>query len=122
MTAEADVLVRLAARLEALQIDYMITGSVASSFHGRPRRTHDADIVIDPTPETLDHLVRELAAEGFYVDAETARAAFQGRSQFNAIDVTTASRLDLIIRRSSPSAARSSGDAGALSLRGHRWS
>jgi hypothetical protein len=33
----------------------MLTGSVASSFHGRPRSTHDADIVLD--------LWREIAGE-----------------------------------------------------------
>ena len=32
----------------------MVTGSVASSYHGRPRSTHDADIVIDPNREQLD--------------------------------------------------------------------
>jgi hypothetical protein len=29
----------------------MVTGSVASSYYGRPRSTHDADIVIDPTTD-----------------------------------------------------------------------
>ena len=30
-----------------LNIDYMITGSLASSLHGIPRATHDVDIVAD---------------------------------------------------------------------------
>jgi hypothetical protein len=49
----------------------------------RPRATHDADIVIDPTVQQLDLLVHELNAAGFYVDAAGARAAlglnWQGR-------------------------------------------
>lgn len=56
-------------------VPYMLTGSVAASFHGRPRATHDADIVIDPTPSQLDVLVRGLAAAGFYVDPDGARDA-----------------------------------------------
>ena len=39
----------------------MVTGSLASSFHGRPRLTHDADVVIDPTREQLDDAAGVLA-------------------------------------------------------------
>ena len=53
----------------------MVTGSVATSFHGRPRSTHDADVVIDPNPAQLDALVTDLASDGFYVDPEGARSA-----------------------------------------------
>jgi hypothetical protein len=35
--------------LEAAGIPYMVTGSLASSFHGVPRGTQDIDIVIAPT-------------------------------------------------------------------------
>lgn len=35
----------------------MVTGSVASSFHGMPQATFDLDIVIDPTETQLDNLV-----------------------------------------------------------------
>lgn len=54
----------------------MVTGSVASSYHGRPRSTHDADIVIDPSLDQLEALVRSLLDAGFYVDDERARDAF----------------------------------------------
>ena len=39
--------------LEKHKIPYMLTGSVAASYHGRPRATHDADVVIDPRPQQL---------------------------------------------------------------------
>ena len=65
MTPEEDVLGRVVARLDASGIPYMVTGSVASSHHGRPRTTHDVDIVIDPAPEALAGLVAELAGSGF---------------------------------------------------------
>jgi hypothetical protein len=54
--------------LESEAIPYMVTGSVASSYHGRPRSTHDADIVIDPAAEQFTRLVRRRAPAGFYVD------------------------------------------------------
>ena len=36
--------------LEKHKIPYMLTGSVAASYHGRPRATHDADVAM-VTPE-----------------------------------------------------------------------
>ena len=102
MTVEEEILHRVARLLEALGIPYMIAGSVASSFHGRPRTTHVADIVIDPAPDALDLFVRELAAADFYVDATTARDALRRRRQFNAIDTASAFKLDLIIRKDRP--------------------
>ena len=60
--------------LEKHKIPYMLTGSVAASYHGRPRATHDADVVIDPTQQQLDQLVADLDAAAFYVDGVGARA------------------------------------------------
>jgi hypothetical protein len=41
MTPEEQALAALVQHLEQLTIPYMVTGSVASSHHGRPRTTHD---------------------------------------------------------------------------------
>ena len=71
------------ARLERAGVPYMITGSVASSYHGEPRATRDLDIVIDPDPGGISLLVGELEADGLYVDAEAAVRALESRTQFN---------------------------------------
>lgn len=102
MTAEEDVLARVARLLSDLGIPYMVAGSLASSFHGKPRMTHDADIVIDPTPEGLDRLVAELSAADFYVDLTAARDALRFRRQFNVIDRASAFKVDLIVRKERP--------------------
>ena len=102
MTAEQEVLARVTRLLADLGIPYMIAGSLASSFHGRPRTTHDADIVIDPVPEALDRLVAELSAAHLYVDLTVAREALRGRRQFNVIDAVSAFKLDLIVRKDRP--------------------
>ncbi len=96
MSLEEEAVSRLVRRLEALGIPYMVAGSVASSHHGLPRATNDADIVIDPTPEALDTLVAALLAEGYYVDARVAREALRSRRLFNVIDPETAFKVDLI--------------------------
>jgi len=102
VTPEEEALARVVRSLEGLDIVYMVTGSVASSHHGRPRMTHDVDIVIDPSPEGLARLVDELVSSGFYVDAARARDAMWLRRQFNAIDMQTAVKIDLIVRKDRP--------------------
>jgi hypothetical protein len=102
VTVEQEVLARVTRLLADLGIPYMVAGSLASSFHGRPRTTHDADIVIDPTPEALDRLVAEVSAAQLYVDPSVAREALRARRQFNVIDAASAFKLDLIVRKDRP--------------------
>jgi hypothetical protein len=102
MTVEEDVLAGVIRLLDGLGIPYMVAGSMASSVHGRPRTTHDADIVIDPAPDALDRLVGELSSAQFYVDLDTARVALRERRQFNVIDTTSGFKLDLIMRKDRP--------------------
>lgn len=102
MNVEEEAVGRLVRRLEALGIPYMVAGSVASSHHGRPRATNDADVVIDPTPEALDGLMAALLADGYYVDASIAREALRARRLFNVIDPESAFKVDLIVRKERP--------------------
>jgi hypothetical protein len=97
----AELLRDVIARLDRAGVAYMVTGSLASSFHGEPRATRDADIVIDPTADALGHLVDSLVEGGFYVDGGTADEALEHRTQFNAIG-PDAMKVDFIIRRDRP--------------------
>lgn len=99
MTLDEGSLSKVIEILETLAIPYMVTGSLASSHHGRPRTTEDADIVIEPTQASLDLLVAALSGAGFYADAEHARDAFRRRRQFNAIDTVSGFKVDLILRK-----------------------
>jgi hypothetical protein len=102
LIGEQEAIERLVRHLERLEIPYMVAGSVASSHHGRPRATNDADVVIDPTAQTLDLLVAALSADGYYVDPQVARRALAARRPFNVIDPDTAFKIDLIVRKERP--------------------
>lgn len=102
MTPEEAALAAVLDALDRLSIPYMLTGSVAASYHGRPRSTHDADIVIDPTPAALDALVTHLIDAGFYINPDGAREALRRRRAFNAIEATHGCKIDLIPRRERP--------------------
>ena len=70
--------------LESLGASWYVGGSVASSVHGIPRATQEADIVATLRPGQG----RELAAllgEDFYVDGDTAEQAIRARRSFNVI-------------------------------------
>ncbi|MBI3929653.1 MAG: hypothetical protein HY319_29195 [Armatimonadetes bacterium] len=43
----ADFLDRILSMVEQAGVDYMVTGSIASSHHGVPRATQDLDLVIE---------------------------------------------------------------------------
>jgi len=94
----ADLLAHTIVRLERAGVPYMVTGSLASTYHGEPRATLDIDIVIDPTDDSLEHLLDGLEAGRFYVDRDAARTAFRERTQFNAID-EDAAKVDFIVRK-----------------------
>jgi hypothetical protein len=102
MTPDEEALRRVVRALDRHGIAYMVTGSIAASYHGRPRSTHDADVVIDPTPEQLDRFVRDIAADDFYVDAAGARSALVERREFNTIEMHAACKIDLIILKDRP--------------------
>ncbi|HUQ43291.1 MAG TPA: hypothetical protein VM451_02610 [Candidatus Limnocylindria bacterium] len=96
----AELLAIAVRALEAEGIPYMLTGSLASSFHGEPRSTRDIDFVIDPDPAALDRLVARLAAEDMYVHADAARDALAARGQFNA--VAGDAKIDFMVRKDRP--------------------
>jgi hypothetical protein len=76
----------------------MVTGSVASSFHGKPRSTFDLDIVIDPTEQQLDFFLNELGDQ-YYVSPAAAKQAHEQRGMFNLIDYATGIKIDFILRK-----------------------
>lgn len=73
MTPEEEALERVIDLLERLRIPYMVTGSIAASYHGRPRATHDADVVIDPAAGQLDELTDSTALGGGSTSMRTVR-------------------------------------------------
>lgn len=101
MTA-GDVIERVSAALETAGISCMLTGSFASSYHGAPRATQDIDLVIEPTIEQVRTFVALLPRDEFYVDEAAAVEAVVHEGQFNAIDLRTGWKVDLIIRKSRP--------------------
>ena len=102
MTTDPDTLSRILTLLDGAGIPYMVTGSVASSHHGLPRMTHDADVVVDLQVASLERLLAALPDADLYVGVETARDALRARRQFNVIDPASGFKVDLIVLKDRP--------------------
>ncbi len=100
--SSAGLFARIVTRLDQAGIPYMLTGSFAGAYHGRPRATQDIDFVIDPSPDQIRVLIRSLPAGEYYADEAAALEALKQESQFNVIDLATGWKVDLICRKSRP--------------------
>lgn len=96
LSSPAAFLARLATRLDAAEVPWMITGSTASSVYGEPRATQDVDVVVDPTAEQLDRLLTSFSG-AFYVSLDEARQALLARGMFNVVDLESGWKADLIV-------------------------
>lgn len=88
------VLQLVIANLNALGIAYMVGGSFASSAHGVPRSTLDADLVVDLKLHQVPDLVK-LFARDFYVDEGQAKSALLAGRSFNLIHLESSFKIDL---------------------------
>lgn len=89
---------RVTGVLEALGIDYLVGGSLASSLHGIPRATQDVDLVVQMGQAKVAGLVKALE-EDFYVDEQMIREAIRRRASFNVIELATLFKVDVFLTK-----------------------
>jgi hypothetical protein len=68
-------------RLEGLGIPYFVTGSTAGILYGEPRMTHDVDIVIALSLQSIHAFVEAFPIEEFYCPPEDVLAIEVRRGQ-----------------------------------------
>jgi hypothetical protein len=85
-----------AAELEKLGVRWFLGGSLASSIHGIPRATFDADIMADIRPQHVRPFLRALG-EDWYADEGAIQDAIRDRSSFNLIHLYTAMKVDVFV-------------------------
>jgi hypothetical protein len=85
--------------LESAGISYMVSGSTALGFYGRPRMTRDIDIVIELRLDQVKPLDFLFSPE-FNVDTEEIADAIKRQSIFNLVHEATVVKVDFIIRKS----------------------
>jgi hypothetical protein len=88
-------------KIEKLAIPYFITGSIASSYYGIPRYTHDIDVVVTISEKDSGEIIRVFSDEG-YISQEGIRDALSGTGMFNFIHSDTGLKVDFWIDRGEP--------------------
>jgi hypothetical protein len=92
---------RVVTVFDALGVDYLVGGSVASSVFGEPRQTVDADLVARLLGRHAKPLVEQLAGE-FYADLAAILRAIEAQGCFNLIHLETMSKVDVFVRWRDP--------------------
>lgn len=87
--------------LEALGVRYYVGGSLASSAHGVPRASIDADVVADLRAAHVEPLVARLEGD-YYIDLGRVRSAVATRRSFNAIHLATMFKIDVFVPKGRP--------------------
>src|SRR5260370_2797222 len=80
--------------LNSNEVEYLVVGAFAVAFHGFPRYTADLDLLIRPTAENAERVVRALTQFGFGNLGITAED-FQSPGQVIQLGVQP-NRLDLL--------------------------
>jgi hypothetical protein len=88
-----------AASVEPLQIEYMLTGSLAMMLYSVYRMTADIDIVIELKYEDADRIINAFEPD-YYVPHGRVRDAIAREFMFNVIHQDTAFKIDLVIKKS----------------------
>lgn len=93
---ELEIVLRVTRLLDELSVAHHLGGSFASSIHGVPRQTRDADIVADLPVLVVERFVHALQDE-FYVDEPMILDAITHRSCFNLIHLDSGFKVDIFV-------------------------
>ncbi len=92
--AFAEMLRSVSESLDAFNVPYAVTGSIASSIHGEPLASQDVDICLRMSAEQAGELAKRLP-DRFYRSASALREAAQTHGMANLIDTNTGLKVDL---------------------------
>jgi hypothetical protein len=87
------VAMAVARSLQASNIPYMLTGALAVNYHGKPRMTHDVDVVVSIAVSDIQR-IKQLFDEDFFVDDHAMRTALDEAGMFNIIHKETGLKVD----------------------------
>lgn len=100
--SQQELLSRVLAVLDGAGIDYMVTGSVASSLQGEPRATHDVDLVVALTSSAVPALLAAFPPPAFFLSEDAIREAIRNRSMFNLLALDTGDKVDFWLLTDEP--------------------
>lgn len=92
-----DQLQSVFASFQRYEVKYLVIGGIAAVLYGVPRATFDLDILIEPTPENSQRLLKALG------DAELGTASMTTAEEILATEITVfKDRIRLDVQTSTP--------------------
>lgn len=98
---QEELLLKVVDELNKISIPYMVAGGIAVIFYGRPRLTHDFDIIVEISPDQAKKLA-ESFKEDFHVDEEAIQEALEKGSMFNLIHPDSGIKIDFWLVEDDP--------------------
>ncbi len=100
--SQQELLKKVVTLLDGNGIDYMVTGSVASSLQGEPRSSHDIDLIIAIRNSDVPLLMKAFTGPEYYLEETSIREAIAHKSMFNLIEAQTGDKVDFWILTNEP--------------------
>jgi hypothetical protein len=94
---QSELLAYVVQQLDALGLDYLVGGSVASAYYGEPRFTNDLDIVLLLPLNRIRELIAAFPEPEFYMSEDAVRGALANGSQFNVLHVDGGLKIDFFL-------------------------
>lgn len=93
---ERDIIDKLAKLFRKYKVNYLLTGSYAVSYWGRPRATHDIDFIVETKASELSAILNVVKGLGkdFDFDKSQIELAVKDRWQFNVFHDETGIKID----------------------------
>ena len=100
MENEIDIVRDVSQRLDAADIGYMLTGSMAMNYYAQPRMTRDIDVVVALRREDAERMVK-LFSPDYYISCEAVDSSIAQQGMFNLVHNESIIKVDCIIRKQS---------------------
>ena len=100
--SQQELLKKVIQTLDDTGIQYLVTGSVASSLQGEPRSTHDIDLVVAIERGDAKKLTESFPLPDFYLDEDSIVDAINRHGMFNLIDVNSGDKVDFWVLTDAP--------------------
>lgn len=91
----------ITAALDARNIPYMVSGSMAMLAYTVARTTRDIDIVIELSEKSLNSFY-EIFKDQFYLHKPSVEEELHRKGMFNAIDNRSGLKIDFVVKKNSP--------------------
>jgi hypothetical protein len=92
--SQQDLLTEVTLALKQQGIEFLLTGSHASSLQGEARSTHDIDLLVRLTLDDVDSLSRIFPPDRFYLSKSAMQEAIRAGRMFNVLETTTGEKID----------------------------